>query len=123
MFSAGMFTALAASMTVPTRGGVSGAPPPPPPPPPARPAPAHRTRAVPQGLRSGSAAPREDEPDVGARVPGPALIIAQNRLDPKAGALDPADHLRHRQGAKDERKGVRAARSPAPLDVLLVEDR
>jgi hypothetical protein len=39
--------------------------------------------------------PRNDDPDVGAAVPGATQIISENGADPKPGVFEAFRHLRH----------------------------
>src|SRR5687767_635794 len=66
---------------------------------------------------------REDDPDLGARVPGPAAIIAEERRDLEPGLLEAASHLWDRKGPERERKAVDTSMPPTTLGELLIEDR
>jgi uncharacterized repeat protein (TIGR03803 family) len=70
-----------------------------------------------------SAAPGEDHPDVGALVPGPAAIIAEDGVDREARAFEPGGHLPDRQGPERQREMVLPALAVARRGVPLVEDR
>ena len=52
--------------------------------------------------RSRLLAGRQDEPHVGARVPGAAVVAAEHRVHAEPGALEAAGHLRNRHRTKRE---------------------
>src|SRR2546422_3802614 len=66
---------------------------------------------------------REDDPDVGARVPAAAAVVTEHRFDGEAGAFELTRHLRHRQRAEGQREPMLARLVPATLDVALLERR
>src|SRR6476659_4876220 len=67
--------------------------------------------------------PRHDDPDVGALVPRPAAIVAEDGLDGEAGALELPRHLRHGERAKREIEPVLPCLVAAPFHVPLLEGR
>src|SRR5438093_2158111 len=64
---------------------------------------------------------REDDPHVGAGVPRPPAVVAEDGVDGEAGAFEMARHLRHGQRAKREIEPVLGGRPAAALDVALLE--
>ena len=67
---------------------------------------------------------RQEDPDVGARVPGLAAIVAEHRLHAESGPFEPAPHLRDRTACgMSARSGAPCVRPAAALDVALVEGR
>src|SRR4051794_4629554 len=139
MFSAGMFCAFASAMIVRRRGFMSGSPPP------ARAATVsslmRRVKTLP---RLASAAPflclmechlecpdmakilplsGQDDPDIRARVPRPAAIIAEHLVDGEPRAIQPIRHLPHRKRAKRQAEAVLDGATAASLDVPLIENR
>ena len=66
---------------------------------------------------------REDDPHVGAIVPGPALIVAEDRADRKPAASSRDTICGTDRVRKVKREAVHAPGRPAALDVLLIENR
>src|SRR4051812_13052636 len=149
MFSAGMLAAFASAMIVRSRGFMSGSPPPARAAtvnslmirvkirprlassapflclidahfewPDMAKLPEESCDCTPGGLR----ALRQDEPDVGPRIPRAALVIPQHRCDLEAGALELRGHLRNRYRAEHQRKITGHPHAAAGFDELLVEN-
>ena len=53
----------------------------------------------------------QNHPDVRARIPRPAAVVAEQRGDLEAGLFEAADHLRNRQRAERQGEAVDARRS------------
>ena len=66
---------------------------------------------------------RQEDPDVRARVPGPAAIVAQHGFDAKSGAFDPARHLRDGQRTEGQIEAMFASAAAPAFDVPLFERR
>src|SRR3954468_23539059 len=64
----------------------------------------------------------EDHPHLGARIPRPSVVVAEQGANLEARLLEPSRHLRHRQGPEREREATHLAATPGPLRELLVED-
>src|SRR5919201_445912 len=67
--------------------------------------------------------PSQDDPNVGARSPRLAAVIAENPIDDEAGVFEPRGHLRHRQRTERQREAMLRRRAVASLDVALRERR
>src|SRR5262249_51960711 len=73
--------------------------------------------------RPNSALAREHDPDVGARVPWTAAVVAEDRVHGEARPLQALHHLRHRQRPERQRESMLPFRAVADGRVELIEDR
>src|SRR6266851_5129522 len=67
--------------------------------------------------------PREDDPDIGAVVPGTPLIVAEDGIDGEAGPLELPRHLGHRQRTERQVEPVLPRAVAAALHIFLLERR
>src|SRR5688500_9134637 len=65
--------------------------------------------------------PGQDYPDLGAKLPWTALIIAKQRRHLQPCLFQPLHHLRHVQGAKREAEFSSSRAPAAAFDELLLE--
>src|SRR5262245_30197029 len=70
-----------------------------------------------------SAPARQHDPDVGARVPGAAAVVAEHRVHGEAGPLQTLHHLRDGERAERQRESMLPRRAVADGRVELIEDR
>src|SRR4029077_7313975 len=80
-----------------------------------------RRKILSHAIPSGS--PRKDNPDVGAVVPGPPAIIAENRLNRKPCPSQSPRHLRDRERPECQIEAVFRGLATATLAVDLLENR
>src|SRR6266851_3864566 len=66
---------------------------------------------------------REDDPDIGALVPGAPPVVANHRLDRKSRCLQPFCHLTNGQRAERQLETVLGHSLVRALDVQLLKDR
>src|SRR5260370_35613941 len=66
---------------------------------------------------------REDDPDIGALVPGAPPVVAEHRLDLKSRRLQPLCHLTNGQRAERQLEPVLGRSLVRALDVPLFKDR
>src|SRR6266852_6105688 len=66
---------------------------------------------------------RDDDPDIGALVPGPPPVVAEHRFDRKSRRLEPLCHLTNGQRAERQLEAVLGHSLVRALDVLLFKDR
>src|SRR5688572_1190331 len=70
----------------------------------------------------GSTLPGQDDPHVGAQIERAAVVVAEQRVNPKAGPFEPGAHLRDGDGPERQRERLRHAPAVPALLVLLIED-
>src|SRR5580700_9473611 len=66
---------------------------------------------------------REDDPDIGALVPGAPPVVAEHRFDPESRRLEASGHLTNGQRAERQLEAMFGHPPPCALDVPLFECR
>ena len=66
---------------------------------------------------------RQEDPDIGARVPGLTAVVAQHGFHAESGPFEPPPHLRDGQRAERQLEAVLRRAAPAAFDVSLIERR